>query len=148
MKKEEVPQYDENLLNGIKEIQYAVDENGNYVEVKSPGWEPKNIALKQALKLIDEITEDARQKVISNKKSPIFFYMHLKQMDVSILKQETGYPKFIIKRHFKPRIFKKLSKKTLNKYAEIFGITTEKLMTVPDKPVDTLEFNFGFKIKK
>ncbi len=148
MKKEEVPQYDENLLNGIKEIQYAVDENGNYVEVKSPGWEPKNIALKQALKLIDEITEDARQKVISNKKSPIFFYMHLKQMDVSILKQETGYPKFIIKRHFKPRIFKKLSKKTLNKYAEIFGITTEKLITVPDKPVDTLEFNFGFKIKK
>ncbi len=147
MKKEDVPQYDENLLNGIKEIQYAVDENGNYTEVKSPGWEPKNIALKQALCLVDEIIEDARLQVKEGSKSPIFFYMHLKQMDLTILKEESGFPKFILKKHFKPKIFNKLSEKTLNKYAKVFGISTEELIKVPEKPVKALEYNFGFKLQ-
>ncbi|MCF6184570.1 MAG: hypothetical protein L3J56_08090 [Bacteroidales bacterium] len=147
MKKEEVPQYDENLLNGIKEIQYAVDENGEYTEVKSPGWEPKNIALKQALKLVDEMIEDARQLVINGEKSPVYFYMNLKQMDFSILKEETGFPKFIIKKHLKPSVFKKLSEKKLKKYASVFGISKEELLTVPEKPVKALEYNFGFKLK-
>jgi len=147
MKKEDVPQYDNNLLNGIREIQYAVDEHGNYTEVKSPGWEPKNIALKQALFLIDEMIEDARKQVLNGKKSPVFFYMHLKQMDLNILKEESGFPKFILKRHFKPKIFKKLSEKTLKKYADIFGISTTKLQTVPKKTVKALEYNFGFKLK-
>jgi len=148
MKKEEVPQYDENLLNGIKEIQYAVDENGNYIEVKSHGWEPKNIALKQALNLVDEIIEDARQQVIEGTKSPLFFYMHLKQMDLQILKEESGFSKFILKRHFNPKIFKKLSESKLNKYAEIIGITKEQLLKVPDNPVKALEYNFNFKLKE
>ncbi len=147
MKKEEVPQYDENLLNGIKEIQYAVDEHGEYTEVKSPGWEPKNIALKQALKLVDEMIEDARQQVMNGEKSPVYFYMNLKQMDLTILKEETGFPKFIIKTHFKPSVFKKLSEKKLKKYASVFGISIEELLKVPDKQVNALEYNFGFKLK-
>lgn len=148
MKKEEVPQYDENLLNGIKEIQYAVDEKGKYVKVKSPGWEPKNLALKQALNIIDEIIEDARRQVIEGKKSPLFFYMNLKQMDLNILKEESGFSKFIIRRHFKPKVFDKFSNSKLNKYAKIFGITKEQLLKVPDKPVKALEYNFNFKLKK
>ena len=146
MKKENVPQYDENLLNGIKEIQYAVDENGNYTEVKSSGWEPKNSALKQAVNLVDEIIEDARQQVLEGEKSPIFFYMYLKQMDLKILKEESGFSKFMIRRHFKPLIFKKLSNVTLNKYAEVFGVQKEQLCNVPSEPVKSLEFNFGFKM--
>ncbi len=146
MKKEDVPQYDENLLNGIKEIQYAVDENGNYTEVKSPGWEPKNIALKQALNLADEIIEDARLQVLEGKKSPLFFYMHLKQMDLKILKEESGFPKFRIKRHFNPAVFKKLNNKILTKYSDIFGISKKELLKVPEKPVKALEYNFGFKL--
>jgi len=146
MKKEEVPQFDENLLNGIKEIQYAVDENGNYTEVKSPGWEPKNIALKQALNIVDEMIEDARQQVLNEEKSPVYFYMYLKQMDLTILKEETRFPKFIIKRHFKPAVFNKLSVSTLNKYTSVFGITKEQLLKVPEKPVKALEYNFGFKL--
>ncbi len=147
MKKEEVPQYDENLLNGIKEIQYAVDENGKYVQVKSPGWEPKNIALKQAVNLLDEIIEDARQEVLEGKKSPVYFYMHLKQMDLQILKEESGFSKFRIKRHFKPSVFKNLPDNILKKYAEVFNISIEDLKSIPKEPVRSLEYNFNFKLK-
>ncbi len=78
MKKEEVPQCNENLSNGIKEIQYAVDEKGNYIQVKSSGWKPKNDALKQAVNLVDEQIEDARLQVIEGEKSPLFFLDALK----------------------------------------------------------------------
>jgi len=45
--------------------------------------------------LVDEIIEDARQQVFEGVKSPIFFYMHLKQMDLKILKEESGFSKFM-----------------------------------------------------
>lgn len=147
MKKENVPQHDENLLNGIKEIQYAVDEKGNYTQVKSVGWKPKNDALKQAVNLIDELIEDARQQVISGNKSPVLFYMHLKQMDYSILKQYTGFSKIRIKRHCRIKAFNNLNNNILNKYAECFGITVEQLKTVPQKSVKSLDYNFNFKLE-
>lgn len=147
MKKTEVPQYNENLLNGIKEIQYAVDDEGRYTQVKSYGWKPKVDALKQAVNLIDEQIEDARLQAIEGTKSPLYFWMLLKQMDYSILKEYTGISKFIIKRHCNPNKFKKLSKKTLQKYANSFEISIEDLQTVPKQKVDSLEYNFNFKLE-
>ena len=146
MKKEEVPQCNENLSNGIKEIQYAVDEKGNYIQVKSSGWKPKNDALKQAVNLVDEQIEDARLQVIEGEKSPLFFWMLLKQMDYSILKEYTGFSKFNIKRHCKPNIFNKLNNNKLIKYSEAFEINIKELKTVPKEEVTSLEYNFNFKI--
>ena len=147
MKKTEVPQHNENLLNGIKEIQYAVDEDGNYTQVKSYGWKPKVDALKQAVNVIDEQIEDARLQVVEGIKSPIFFWMLLKQMDYSILKEFTGFSKFKIKRHCRPDIFNKLKESKLHKYANAFEISIEELKSIPKEKVDSLEFNFNFKIE-
>ncbi len=147
MKKEEVPQNNENLLNGIKEIQYAVDENGNYTQVLSYGWKPKNDALKMAVHVVDEMIEDARQEVLNGKKSPIYFYMQLKQMDLTILKQSTGYVRLRIKRHFKPSVFSKLNDDVLKNYASAFSITVKELIQVPSKPVDSLKYNFNFNLE-
>ena len=148
MKKENVPQHDENLLNGIKEIQYAVDENGNYTQVKSIGWNPKNDALKQAINMQDEIIEEARQQVLDGQKSPIFFYMHLKQMDYNILKDYTGFNKIKLRKHSKAKYFKKLNDKYLTIYAGVFEVSVEEIKTVPDNPIKSLEYNFNFKIKE
>ena len=50
MKKAEVPQDNEGLLEGkLREVCYAVDESGNYVTVLSTGWTPKNAALKAGM---------------------------------------------------------------------------------------------------
>jgi hypothetical protein len=147
MKKEEVPQNNENLLNGIREIQYAVDENGNYTRVLSYGWKPKNNALKMAVNLVDELIEDARQDVLKGDKSPIWFYMVLKQMDISILKQTTGFSRFKIKRHFNPNIFRKLSGDILEKYTSAFTVSMSDLMNIPKEPVESLKYNFNFNLQ-
>ena len=49
MKENEVPQDDGGLFEGkFKTLKYALDEEGNYVEVQSVGWEPETVVLNQA----------------------------------------------------------------------------------------------------
>lgn len=128
MKKNEVPQ-DESKLEtaNIREMYYAVDENGEYTTELSTGWDPKTIALNNALKAIEERVEAAKNRVLDNETSPLEYYMELHKMDVPILASYVGLWKWRVKRHFKPSVFKKLSTKTLQKYANIFEISIEEL---------------------
>tara|TARA_R110002049_G_scaffold1687_17_gene12855 strand:- start:8452 stop:8850 length:399 start_codon:yes stop_codon:yes gene_type:complete len=131
MKKEEVPQDKSNLESAnFKELCYAVDENGEYTTAHSTGWDPKTIALDNAMREIEERIAEAKQRVLNNETSPIEYYMELHKMDLSVLASYAGIWKWKVKRHFKPSVFKKLNSKTLQKYADIFGVTVEELKHV------------------
>lgn len=131
MKKKEVPQDKSNLESAnFRELCYAVDENGEYTTENSTGWEPKTVALKNAIEDINERIEDAKNRVIKGEASPIEYYMELHKMDVGILASYVGFWQWKVKRHFKPSTFNKLSHKTLNKYAEVFDISVEELKTM------------------
>ena len=134
MKKKEVPQ-DESQLEkaNIKDMVYAVDENGEYVTELSTGWEPKTIALDNAIKEIEERVENAKKRVLEHKTSPIEYYMELHKMDLPILASYAGMWQWRVKRHFKPSVFKKLSQKTLQKYADIFEISIEELKQIKNQ---------------
>ncbi len=128
MKKKEVPQDDEGLMEGkIKDLCYAVDEKGKYVQVFSTGWEPKNAAMKQAWEEIREKVEHTKQNVLEGKVSPIAYYMEKNIMNISILAQYLELPKRKVRKHMKPKVFRNLSKKTIEKYAETFRITVDEL---------------------
>jgi len=131
LKKEEIPQDRSNLETAkFKELCYAVDDEGQYVTAQSTGWDPKTIALDNAIKDIYERVEIARQKVIANQTSPIEYYMELHKMDLSILSSYVGMWKWRVKRHFKPSIFNKLKNRTLEKYAEVFEISVNELQQI------------------
>lgn len=131
MKKKEVPQDKSNLQSAnFRELCYAVDENGEYTTENSSGWEPKTVALNNAIDDINERIEDAKNRVIAGETSPIEYYMELHKMDIGILASYVGFWQWKVKRHFKPSIFKILSGKTLNKYAEVFEISVEKLKSI------------------
>lgn len=131
MKKEEIPQDRSNLETAkFKELCYALDDDGKYVTAQSTGWDPKTIALDNALQEINERVEIARQKVIANQTSPIEYYMELHKMDLSILSSYVGIWKWRVKRHFKPSVFKKLKNSTLEKYAEVFEISVNDLQQI------------------
>ena len=128
MKKEEVPQDESNLASAnIKDMVYAVDENGEYVTELSTGWAPKTIALDNAIHVIEERIEDAKKRVLENQTSPIEYYMEVHKMDLQILASYVGLWKWRVKRHFKPSVFKKLNNKILQKYADVFEISIEQL---------------------
>ncbi len=131
MKKEDVPQ-DESKLEtaNIREMYYALDENGEYTTEVSTGWDPKTIALNNALEQIKERAEDAKRKVLNNETSPIEYYMELNKMDVPILASYVGFWQWQVKRHFKPSVFQRLNSKKLQKYADVFEISVEQLKNI------------------
>lgn len=132
MKQREVPQDKSNLEKAnIKDMVYAVNDKGEYVTELSTGWEPKSIALDNAIKAIDERIAQAKEKVLRNETSPLEYYMELHKMDLPILASYVGIWKWRVKRHFKPSVFKKLKHKTMQKYADVFEISVAELKQIP-----------------
>lgn len=131
MKESEVPQDKSNLESAsFRELCYAVDENGEYTTANSSGWDPKTIALNNAIEDIKERIEKAKKLVFNNQTSPIEYYMEVHKMDVPILASYMGLWQWRVKRHFKPSVFSKLSQKMLSKYAEVFSISIEQLQDI------------------
>lgn len=129
MKREQVPQDDENLLEGrTREVCYAVDEKGNYVQVLSSGWEPKNAALNQAWEQINAEAKEALEQIKAGKVSPLAFFMARCMFDVKLLSDYTDIPKRKIKAHLEPENFRQLDEATLGKYAEAFSISIDELL--------------------
>ncbi|MFI5155901.1 MAG: hypothetical protein ACHQEM_06930 [Chitinophagales bacterium] len=125
MKKEDIPQDLGALGKVTKEVCYVVDASGNYVTDLSNGWEIKSKALDAAWEDISERVEAAKTKVIQGAASPLLYFMELKLMDIPILSAYTGIWQWRVRRHLKPGPFKRLSDRTLQKYAEAFELKVE-----------------------
>ena len=127
MKKSELPQDPSALENFTKELCYVKNEDGTYSTELSKGWDVKKAALDNAWDDINDQLKLAAHAVKNGTKSPIYYYMLKCLMDVKILSAYTGFMKFTIKRHFKPKVFAKLNEQTLNKYATVFEISLNEL---------------------
>ncbi|MBN8697227.1 MAG: hypothetical protein J0L87_11920 [Bacteroidetes bacterium] len=127
MKKEELPQDDSALKVMTRELCYVKDNDGKYTTGLSTGWDVKKQALDNAWEEINERVEEARKAVTNGEKSPIYYFMELRLMDMPVLSGYTGFWSFNIKRHMKPDVFKGLSDKKLAIYAKAFDISVDEL---------------------
>ncbi len=127
MKKEDLPQDPGALDQFTREVCYVKNEDGKYETALSKGWNVKKQALDSAWEEVNERVEEARKAVASGEKSPVYYFMELRLMDLSVLSGYTGIFPFFIKRHFKPSVFKDLSERKLEKYARAFDITVSEL---------------------
>jgi len=130
MKKEDVPQDLSSLGKITKEVCYATDESGKYTTELSRGWDIKISALDTAWQDIKDRVALARQLVLNDKASPILFFMEKGLMDIGIVSAYTGFWKWTIRRHLKPAVFKRLSDKKLQRYAEVFNVSIEDLKSI------------------
>lgn len=127
MKKKDLPQ-DTSALNGItREVYYVKSDDGTYTTGLSTGWDVKKEALDNAWSDIHERVKEAALAVKNGEKSPVYYFMELKIMDLPILSAYTGFWKMTIRRHFKPAVFKGLSDHKLSVYAKAFDISVEEL---------------------
>jgi hypothetical protein len=125
MKKEDVPQDLSSLGKITKEVCYATDNSGKYVTELSKGWDVKITALDAAWQDVEGRIEAARQKVLNNEASPLLYFMEKGLMDIGILADYTAFWRWQVKRHLKPKVFKNLPDKKLQRYAEIFNVTID-----------------------
>lgn len=126
MKEQEMPNQ-KGALEGLKEVCYVTDNQGNYTTALSEGWEVKDIAIESSMNLLQEQMQKAKEQIQAGKQSPIVYYMARARMDWATLASYMDKWQWIIKRHARPKVFVKLSEKTLKKYAEIFDISVEEL---------------------
>ena len=134
MKISDVPQ-DIGISEDIQVVSYATGEDGRYVKVGSRGWEPINVANGLAWEQIAETIQATVAEIDRGKQSPLAFYMVLNQMDVSLLSHYTGFFKWQVRRHLKPRIFARLKPVIKEKYADLFKISISELEHVPALPI-------------
>ena len=127
MKREELPQ-DRSALNGYtRELHYVKDSDGKFRTGLSSGWEVKTLALDNAWDEVKEQVKDAEEQVRQGIKSPLYLLMLKNLMDVSILSSYTGFWRFRVKRHFKPKVFERLSDNVLARYADAFNMSVEEI---------------------
>lgn len=135
MKVNEVPQDDvPDYSEGIKKGNYALDDQGKYVMVPSKGWDVDELINSLTYNEFLAKLEETRQEVLAGQKSPLAYYMELRQMTPEILGKTAGIAAFRVKRHLRPEIFARLKPSVLEAYAKALAITTEDLMTVPKNP--------------
>jgi hypothetical protein len=135
MKINEVPQDDvPDYSEGIKKGNYALDDEGKYVMVPSKGWVVDEMINRMAYDEYKVKEEETRKAVLAGQKSPLAYYMELRQMTPEILGKTAGIAAFRVKRHLRPEIFTKLKPDVLDSYAKALDITREELKTVPKNP--------------
>ena len=131
MKVKEVPQdlkyFKDNL---IRDLNYALDEDGHYTSIISDGWDVKNDALSIFWEDILEECEPIRQQVITKKISPIAYHMKRNLQDIGLLSAYSGIPKRKIKKHLQYEEFMNLDEVTLQKYADALRLSVEELKQV------------------
>lgn len=126
MEIEQIPQDDSKIFRGQKKVIYAT-RNGNYETGTTTGWEDEEFATTQAVDELQQQAEQALQAVRTGEKSALYYLMYKYRFDEASLAQATGFWQWQIRRHFKPKIWVKLSEKKLGVYANIFYITMEEL---------------------
>ena len=140
MRRKDVPQ-DRGLFGELKEVSYAVDDDGRYILVPSAGWEPANIANHMAWESIEAEVGAVLAKVRVGVLSPLAYHMARHQMDPGMLAGYAGLFRWQVRRHMKPAAFRRISTALADRYAAIFRITPEELMGTPEcePPAGTLE---------
>ncbi len=131
MDKEQVPQDQENLNEGkLAKLYYATDEKGHYVKVNSIGWEPETVAMQQAWDVVNDEVQEALERVLSGKASPLLYFLKKNIMTTSMVASYVGNISLVVRLHCRPYFFKRMSPKMLAKYAYTFRITVEELTDI------------------
>lgn len=127
----EVPQDLKYMAGGvIRDVAYAVDEDGRYQSVVSGGWSVKNDLLDVVWDDIRESCEAIREQVRRHEASPLAYHMTKNLQDPAMLAAYAGIPKRKVKKHLAYDAFMQLDEQTLARYADALRITVDELRSV------------------
>jgi hypothetical protein len=127
MRERDVPQEGNATLAGHRKAVYAVAEDGRVRLVASRGWEVEEIVTQQAVQDLERLAREARERALAGLTSPLEVHMYRARMDLALLSQTTGLWRWRIRRHFRPRVFARLSLPLRRRYADALGVSLEAL---------------------
>jgi hypothetical protein len=111
-----------------KEIFYHYDEKEGKITCNTDSHDENDrIFIQQAWDNYGERAEEALKQVLAGLKSPLYYHMEKTTMELTLLAATVSLPKWRVKRHFKPNIYKKLKRSILERYARAFDKKVEDL---------------------
>lgn len=119
--------YKDERYGKSRELLYGYDKEGNFVKDVGFHEEADRVTLQQAWDLFNDRIADAREKVLQGKASPLLYYMEKTLLTPMDLAMHSGIAVWRVKFHMKPKVFARLSEKTLKKYTVVFNITLDQL---------------------
>lgn len=126
---EKEPQ-DEKFYTYNREIFYNFDKEKGFTRANDYQNNSNQVIIKQSWDAAEQRLDEVRQKVLVGILSPVAFFMEKRLLEVPMLAAYMEIGAWRVRRHLKPRVFKKLSQATLKKYADIFGISVEQLTSL------------------
>jgi len=127
MRERDVPQEGNATLAGNRKAVYAVADDGKVRLVASRGWEVEEIVTRQAVRDLERLAREARERALAGLTSPLEVHMYRARMDLALLSQTTGLWRWRIRRHFRPALFARLSPALRQRYADALGLSLEAL---------------------
>ncbi|MEI6883180.1 MAG: hypothetical protein WCO02_01730 [Bacteroidota bacterium] len=128
MENEEKEAKEELIYTYNRELHYSFEPGKGYTRKVDYHYLGNQIIIKQSWDEAESRLKDISSKIREGHLSPIAFYMEKNLMELPMLSDYTGFMRWRIKRHLKPRIFSKLKHETLSKYASVFNIGVNELM--------------------
>ena len=110
-------------------ILFAEKEDESYAPVKSGSYLVKHFLDDFFLKK-NNLDKKQREEIQKGNISPVFYYMLIQDMGPGDLAKRVGISKRKLRKHFRPDVFAKLDDVKLQKYAEIFGVSVEKIKDI------------------
>ncbi|HET9122767.1 MAG TPA: hypothetical protein VFN52_04600 [Acidiferrobacteraceae bacterium] len=132
MKARDVPQ-DESVLAGLRRACYAEDEQGHYVVVPSRGWEVERMVNEHAHEALRQQLREILQAARTGLASPLAYYMTWRQMDINLLAANAGIARWRVRWHLRPRVFRKLPHRLLQRYASALDVDPLTLTRLPEE---------------
>ncbi len=132
-KRQDVEISDGEIKSDFEILHYSINQDGHWEEKMVQNWGAKDIIATQTWIIVQERIESARQEVLNGTLSPIGYYIVKCIMDPKLCGQCVGLSTWRVKRHMRPRNFRKLSQQKLQRYADAFQITIEELSQLEER---------------
>lgn len=110
-----------------REVFYFYDQDKGYIQKVAPHNNIVQVLIKHGWDVSEDKIEGIRKKAEAGLVSPIAFHMARCLMDTVTLAGYSGFPKWRVRRHLKPSVYKKLDEKTKKRYAEVFGTSVREM---------------------
>jgi hypothetical protein len=141
MRPDEVSARHNAIYGDVVKAAYVVGADKRYTTVPSSGTEDEIIVAEQAVAWFANEARKAHHRALAGESSPLEYQMYRHRMEIPTLAGTTGFWRWTVRRHLRPKPFSKLTPEQRARYAAVFGmLAPEQLSILP--PADAPDSAF------
>ena len=126
------PQEEEQQYRYNRELFYHFDREHGFTRKVDYQNNSNQVIIRQSWDAAAQRVEAIRQQVLAGELSPVAYYMEKHLMEVPMLAAYMELPKWRVKRHMKPSVFRRLRPELLARYAGIFEVGVDQLVSTDE----------------